>query len=393
MGIFALTQSCNLLFKSEFSKLEAGELSTLAESLSDSQKRMLAQNDAQRKQLIQTFKQAFALAQAAEAEGVDKSDKFKNRFNLNVEQLLATEYTKRNPDVTISQQELKAYYDTNKAEFDKDFNFISGESKEQVSEEQKEQLRMQWAELRIRAQRARQAGIDKEAVSKIQLKISKANLLANLYSESLEQKMKPSDQDIKKYIAEHPEADMEKIQKNAEAVLARIKNGEPFEKVADEVNEDGTRGRGGDLDWFSRGKMDPDFENVAFALEKGQVSKDLVKSQFGFHIIRVDDKRKVAPTPTPAQPATEPGKTAAEPAKKPEPVEEVKARHIYISTTEAKNFERKMTEDKVKRAMEDASLKYKVAVPDDFTIRVPGYDPSRSGAPKLNKQIDPNANR
>ncbi|MBK9706986.1 MAG: peptidylprolyl isomerase [Acidobacteria bacterium] len=393
IAIFASIQSCGFIFKSEFAKLESAELSTLAESLNDSQKRMLGQNEGQRKQLIQTFKQAFALAQAAEAEGIHKTEKFKNRFALSTEQMLATEYTKRNPEVTISQEEVNGYCDAHKAQFEQDYKMVSEGRKEQGSDEQKEQLKQQWGELMVRAQRARQANLDKEAISKVQLKISKANLLANLYTESLEDKLKPSDADKAKYLAEHPEADIEKLKANAQTLLDRLKKGESFEKLADEFNDDGTRGRGGDLDWFSKGKMDPDFEKAAFSMEKGQVSTELIKTSFGFHIVRVDDKRKAipAPAPTPAAGADANKGPAAAPTPKPEPVEEIKARHIYVSTTEAQSFERKMIDDKVKRALEDASLKFKVEAPADFPVKIPGFDPNRSGAvPNLNKQMDSN---
>lgn len=81
------------------------------------------------------------------------------------------------------------------------------------------------------------------------------------------------------------------VKKQAESVLDRIKKGEDFEKLAKEFGSDGTKEVGGDLGWFARGEMVPEFETSAFALQKGQLS-DLVKTQFGYHIIRVDDKRQ-----------------------------------------------------------------------------------------------------
>jgi len=77
----------------------------------------------------------------------------------------------------------------------------------------------------------------------------------------------------------------------AEAVLQRVKNGADFAALAREVSEDeGSKENGGDLDYFGRGQMVPEFEEAAFALEAGQVS-DLVQSQFGFHIIKAVDTR------------------------------------------------------------------------------------------------------
>lgn len=71
----------------------------------------------------------------------------------------------------------------------------------------------------------------------------------------------------------------------AQEVLERIKKGEGFTKLAEERSLDGSRKRGGDLGYFGRGMMVKEFEKAAFALEKGQVS-DIVKTQFGYHIIK-----------------------------------------------------------------------------------------------------------
>ncbi len=81
----------------------------------------------------------------------------------------------------------------------------------------------------------------------------------------------------------------------AKAALARIKGGEDFAKVATELSKD-PGSEGGDLGWFTKERMVPEFADAAFKLEPGQVS-DPVKSQFGWHIIKVEEKRvKTFPT-------------------------------------------------------------------------------------------------
>ena len=75
----------------------------------------------------------------------------------------------------------------------------------------------------------------------------------------------------------------------AKAALARIKAGEDFAKVATELSKD-PAGDGGDLGWFSKDRMVPEFADAAFKLQPGQVS-DPVKSQFGWHIIKVEERR------------------------------------------------------------------------------------------------------
>lgn len=81
------------------------------------------------------------------------------------------------------------------------------------------------------------------------------------------------------------------VKKQAEAVLARIKKGEDFAKLAKEFGSDGTKEFGGDLGWFGHGDMVKEFEDAAFGMQKGQVS-ELVKTEFGYHIVKLDDKRQ-----------------------------------------------------------------------------------------------------
>ncbi len=69
-------------------------------------------------------------------------------------------------------------------------------------------------------------------------------------------------------------------------VMERLKKGESFEKVAQEVSICPSRKKGGDLGEFGHGMMVKEFERAAFALEKGQMTQEPVKTQFGYHIIK-----------------------------------------------------------------------------------------------------------
>jgi peptidyl-prolyl cis-trans isomerase C len=83
----------------------------------------------------------------------------------------------------------------------------------------------------------------------------------------------------------------------AEAALADVKGGRDFATVAKEKSEDpGSAPNGGDVQFFARGRMVPEFEQAAFALQVGEISP-IVQTQFGYHIIKVTDKRAAREVP------------------------------------------------------------------------------------------------
>jgi len=113
--------------------------------------------------------------------------------------------------------------------------------------------------------------------------------MKKLYDESVA-KMQPEEEVRARHILVKTEAE-------AKDVLAKVKGGADFEKLARELSVDpSAKTNGGDLEYFTKGQMVAEFSEAAFKLNKGQVSEP-VKTQFGFHIIKVEDKRQ-KPVPT-----------------------------------------------------------------------------------------------
>ena len=82
----------------------------------------------------------------------------------------------------------------------------------------------------------------------------------------------------------------------AKDLLAELKKGTPIDKLAKEKSTDKASGaEGGDLGWFKRTDMVKEFSDAAFALKKGELSETPVKTQFGYHVIKVEDRRQAPP--------------------------------------------------------------------------------------------------
>jgi peptidyl-prolyl cis-trans isomerase D len=93
------------------------------------------------------------------------------------------------------------------------------------------------------------------------------------------------------------DAEVDEIKKKAEGILSQAKQGSNFEDLAKKYSEDpGTKDKGGDLGWIVQGQTVAEFEKAAFSLPKGSIS-DLVKTQYGFHILKIMDKESAHTKP------------------------------------------------------------------------------------------------
>lgn len=162
-----------------------------------------------------------------------------------------------NADIAIEEQQVNDYYDLN-----------SGQFKTQ------EQLSLQYVELKVSDLMA-QVTIADDAVKAA-------------YEANIEQYQTQARRKLSHILIEATDDDAADKAK-AQQILERLNAGEDFAQLAKTASDDTFSGEnGGDLDWVEPGVMDPEFDLTAFGLEKGQIS-DLVKSSFGYHIIKVTD--------------------------------------------------------------------------------------------------------
>lgn len=123
------------------------------------------------------------------------------------------------------------------------------------------------------------------------------NVKSQLIQQKMVESLKVTDEDINAGIANmkkeiNARHILVKDKKTADEVLAKLKEGGDFAKLAKEYStEPAAKESGGDLGWFGAGKMVPEFEKAAFALKKGEISEP-VKSSFGYHVIELVDTRE-----------------------------------------------------------------------------------------------------
>lgn len=249
-----------------------------------------------------------------------------------------------------------------------------GGKEPEISEEQRNQARDFFAKIEIYEkefnEKARAGELPKEFIDKVnlQIKLQQAQFLARLYSMKAAEKVEVTDEEVAKYIAEHPELNNPEKRAKAEEVLARAKNGEDFAKLANEFSEDpGNKDpsgepQGGIYKDVTKGRMVKPFEEAALALEPGQVAPNLVETDFGYHIIKLERKGE--------------GKDSAG-----QPTETYDVRHILFSTTfkdpedvegrelPVKQYVRnKLEAEKEKKLLDEVVERNHVTVPDDFTV-------------------------
>jgi peptidyl-prolyl cis-trans isomerase C len=184
-----------------------------------------------------------------------------------------------------------------------------GEALEQIPEAQRrEQLVDYLVTVRILSAAAREARVDQTPEMQARLRFSADRTLMETWLRAEIEKAL-SREEIQKFyqerVASRPTEEevrarhiLVPTEEEARTLLAELRAGKTFEAVAAERSTDpGSKAEGGDLGFFTRGRMVPEFEQAVFALQPGQVTQTPVRSQFGFHIIRLEERRQ-QPVPT-----------------------------------------------------------------------------------------------
>ena len=194
------------------------------------------------------------------------------------------------------------------ADYDREFQALPEYAQQLFAGEQgREKFLNEIVNKEMLYQEALKKGLDKtpEFQKKVE-EFKKITLVTELFDKDVMAKTKVSDQDVKDYYDKHKEEFVPTVQikashilvkteDEAKKVLERLKKGEKFADIAKAVSIDkGSAVNGGDLGYFSKGQMVPEFEKAAASLKVGEISIP-VKTQFGYHIIKVTDKKKGAP--------------------------------------------------------------------------------------------------
>jgi hypothetical protein len=216
----------------------------------------------------------------------------------------------------------------------------------------------------------------------LQVKLQHAQFLARLYAEKGVKITDPTDDEIKTYISQHPELSPAPKKAVAQGILDRAKAGEDFAALANKYSEDpGNKNEKGELHGglykdVRVGMMVPVFEKAALGLMPGQVSSVLVESDFGYHIIKLENKTETKDANGTVTLVYD-------------------VRHILISTmyndlndpsSGPKPLRlyvgEKLANEKQKRMIDDLAVANKISVPNDYALPGPaGTKPAAAAKP------------
>ena len=211
--------------------------------------------------------------------------------------------TKLTPDETVATVNGQAL---SKSEFELYVANVARQSQREIPEDQKPALLDQFIGMHLAADAAEKAGIAKERKVADQLALARLNVVV--------------DAGLEKYLADHPVTDAElkpeydtqvaampheyharhilvDDQATADAITKSLKGGADFAKLAEQKSKDPSGKSGGDLGWFTLDTMVKPFGEAVLTLQPGQTTEAPVQSQFGWHVIKLEESRAAAAPP------------------------------------------------------------------------------------------------
>ena len=369
--------------------LTPDDMTQLAADQAPQTRGRLATDDNARRDFAKNVRELLAVSEEARAKGIAYRPEIKRQLDLIRSFVISQSYAQSQPAAPVTDADAEAFFkepgqEARFQQFIKDAQARNPTMAAQaIPEDQLQEIRHQLGQVMVGERRGIEKGIDKQRKVELQIMLEQARLLAQTYAqETLIPGTKATDAEIDAYIAKHPELDSKQARAKAEEVLKRARAGEDFASLAKQFSADpGSKDKGGDLDWFGHGKMLPEFEKAAFALQPGQIS-DIVETQFGFHIIKLEERRT----------QTKDGK----------PEEEIHARHILIAAgapnpfgppKSSKDQAREAVESEKEKSMIDEIVKRQgshITVAQNFSVQAPPPEQMQQGlAPGFEPQAPP----
>ncbi len=187
-------------------------------------------------------------------------------------------------------------------------SLLQGKQQTELTPEQKGQVLDEMITMQLVSAQALKEGLDKDADVAARLEILRMRVLADAESQKFLKGKEPTDADLHaeydsavaamdktEYRARHILVDSKE---KAQALIKKIKGGAKFEDVAKaESSDPGSKAKGGEMDWFTANRMVKPFSDAVKTLKKGEMTAEPVQSQFGWHIIQLEDTRETSAPP------------------------------------------------------------------------------------------------
>jgi peptidyl-prolyl cis-trans isomerase C len=350
----------------------------LSDMLPPQQLAQLKADPKQREEFRKNIVRLLAIYADAEQRGLLQQPDTRKQLDVVYLQVIAEYWNKSDEGKKspIKKEDVDKFYKEKPTAFD---DFLAGQPKMKQNPNL-DGIKQQYGEFAVAKQRAEAAGVPGRRDFQLQWKLLQANQVANNLVQQLQSSLNATDPELQAFYDSHksefdemkashilistmpkqpqPGPDgkaptempkpltKEEAKKKAEEILAKLKAGGDFAKLAAENSEDGSKSQGGDLGYFRAGQMVKPFEEAAKSLKPGEITKEVVETQFGYHIIKLTDRR-IAP----------------------------------LDDTLKADIRERLKRDKLEAKLDEMAKKYNIQVPADFDIPEPKMAQMPPGMP------------